>query len=135
MDAEDTTGRVDFDDGTLTFDTEIQIAYKAPGTEVVFEKFFLVTELNGKEIERKDITDDVKSSEEYEKGIATFALSASYEVVEGDDLRTYVVAEDSLGYIHKDLARYWKQSKGAVAEAVYGGESIYDRQGNMVSGF
>lgn len=100
-----------------------------------FETFFLVTELNGKEIERKDITDDVKSAENYLKGIATFKLSDSYEVIEGDDLRIFVVAEDSLGYIHKALARYWKKSNGAEAETVYGGESIYDKHGNMVYGF
>lgn len=52
-----------------------------------------------------------------------------------DSLSVYVVAEDSLGYIHKVLARHWKQSKGAEAEAVYGGEFIYDKQGNMIYGF
>ena len=59
----------------------------------------------------------------------------TYEVVEGEAVSVYVVAEDSFGYIHKTLAHYWKRSGGASAEAVYGGESVYDKQGNMIYGY
>lgn len=37
-------------------------------------------------------------------------------------------------FIHKILARYWKQSNGAEAEAVYGGVNLYDKQGNKIYG-
>jgi hypothetical protein len=46
-----------------------------------------------------------------------------------------VIAEDNLGYIHKTLAHFWIQSEdGAVAEAVFGGEWIYDKDGNLLYG-
>ena len=52
-----------------------------------------------------------------------------------DELRIYVIAEDTLGYIHKTLAHFWIQSEdGAVAEAVFGGELIYDKNGNLLYG-
>ena len=135
--AEDATGRAEYEDGKLSFDTEILIECKATDAEpkVAFETFTLVTELNGKEIESRDITSEVKSSEDYENGLATVGFEKSYDVAEGDSLSVYVVAEDSLGYIHKILARHWKRSNGAEAEAVYGGVSIYDKQGNMIYGF
>ena len=52
-----------------------------------------------------------------------------------DELRVYVIAEDTLGYVHKTLVHLWVQSEpGAVAEAVFGGELIYDKDGNLLYG-
>ena len=54
---------------------------------------------------------------------------------EGDELVIYVIAEDSLGYIHKTRALYWMQKDGTVHEEAFvdkGGE-IYDKKGNLLT--
>ena len=135
--AEDTTGRSSFKDGKLAFDTQtlIEWDYLNNVSKIVFENFAIVTEINGKEVKRVDITEEVKNVEGFAEGIVALEFKDTYEVVEGDAVSVYVVAEDSLGYIHKTLAHYWQRSGGASAEAVYGGESVYDKQGNMIYGY
>ena len=135
--AEDTTGRSSFKDGKLAFDTQtlIEWDYLNNVSKIVFENFAIVTEINGKEVKRVDITEEVKNAEGFAEGIVALEFKDTYEVVEGDAVSVYVVAKDSLGYIHKTLAHYWQRSGGASAEAVYGGESVYDKQGNMIYGF
>ena len=135
--AEDTTGRSSFKDGKLAFDTQtlIEWDYLNNVSKIVFENFAIVTEINGKEVKRVDITEEVKNAEGFAEGIVALEFKDTYEVVEGDAVSVYVVAEDSLGYIHKTLAHYWQRFGGASAEAVYGGESVYDKQGNMIYGY
>ena len=135
--AEDTTGRSSFKEGKLVFDTQtlIEWEYSDNTSQVIFENFAVVTEINGKEVKRVDVTDEVKNADGFAEGIVALEFTDAYEVVEGDAVSVYVVAEDSFGYIHKTLAHYWKRSGGASAEAVYGGESVYDKQGNMIYGF
>lgn len=135
--AEDTTGRSSFKDGKLVFDTQtlIEWQYSDNTSQVIFENFAIVTEINGKEVKRVDVTEKVKNAEGFSEGIVALEFTDTYEVVEGEAVSVYVVAEDSFGYIHKTLAHYWKKFGGAFAEAVYGGESIYDKQGNMIYGF
>lgn len=98
---------------------------------VTFTSFTLIEEINGKEISKQDITDEVrKSGEEYNT-----QYIKSFEVSPEDELKVYVIAEDSLGYIHKTLAYYWIESEnGAQAETVFGGETIFDKDGNMLYG-
>ena len=135
--AEDTTGRSSFKDGKLVFDTQTLIEWDYPNndSQIVFENFAIVTEINGKEVKRVDVTDKVKNAEGFAEGIVALEFTDTYEAVVGDAVSVYVVAEDSFGYIHKTLAHFWKKSGGATAETVYGGESIYDKQGNMIYGF
>ena len=134
---EDTTGRSSFKDGKLVFDTQtlIEWDYSDNASPIIFENFTIVTEINGKEVKRVDVTDKVKNAEGFAEGIVTLEFTDTYEAVVGDAVSVYVVAEDSFGYIHKTLAHFWKKSGGATAETVYGGESIYDKQGNMIYGF
>ena len=135
--AEDTTGRSSFKDGKLVFDTQTLIEWDYPNndSQIVFENFAIVTEINGKEVKRVDVTDKVKNAEGFAEGVVALEFTDTYEAVVGDAVSVYVVAEDSFGYIHKTLAHFWKKSGGATAETVYGGESIYDKQGNMIYGF
>ena len=135
--AEDTTGRSSFKDGKLVFDTQtlIEWDYLNNVSQIAFENFAIVTEINGKEVKRVDVTEEVKSADGFAEGIVALEFKDTYEVVEGDAVSVYVVAEDSFGYIHKTLAHYWKRSGGASAEAVYDGESVYDKQGNMIYGY
>ena len=135
--AEDTTGRSSFKDGKLVFDTQtlIEWDYSDNVSPIIFENFAIVTEINGKEVKRVDVTDKVKNADGFAEGVVALEFTDTYEAVEGDAVSVYVVAEDSFGYIHKTLAHFWKKSGGATAETVYGGESIYDKQGNMIYGF
>lgn len=98
---------------------------------ITFKSFTLIEEVNGKEISKQDITDEVrKSGENYNT-----RYIKSFEVSQGDELKVYVIAEDSLGYIHKTLAHYWIESENsAQAETVFGGETIFDKDGNMLYG-
>lgn len=122
-----------FTDGSLSVDLGFSIESKPAygNAPITFTSFTLIEEVNGKEISRQDITDEVrKSGESYNTRYVK-----NFKVTYGDELKVYVIAEDSLGYIHKTLAHYWLESEdGAQAEAVFGGEMIYDKDGNLLYG-
>ena len=100
---------------------------------VRFEKFVLVTELNGKEINREDITQDVLNYQTYPHGVYfRHDYQMECEAAEGDELGIYLEATDSLGYLHRRLIHHWKQQNGAVAEAVDASEYIYAPDGTPV---
>lgn len=120
-------------DGKLLIESGFTIESKpaSSSSPVTFVSFTLVEEVNGKEVGRKDITADVrKAGESYNT-----RYTETFEMAHSDELRIYVIAEDSLGYIHKTLVHYRvANSDGSVAEAVFGGESIYDQNGNLLYG-
>ena len=119
--------------GQLQVDAGFRIApHPAYGkSPVTFISFTLVEEVNGKEISKQDITDEISKSGE----VYNTQYIKSFEVSHGDELKVYVIAEDSLGYIHKTLVHYWIESEnGAQAETVFGGETIFDKDGNMLYG-
>ena len=100
---------------------------------VRFEKFVLVTELNGKEINREDITQDVLNYQTYPHGVYfRHDYQMECEAAEGDQLGIYLEATDSLGYLHRRLIHHWKQQNGNVAEAVDASEYIYAPDGTPV---
>ena len=102
---------------------------------VTFAKFELVTELNDQQISREDITLDVLNFASYPEGVYfRDEYKQEYEVQEGDSLAIYLEATDSMGYVHRMLVHYWKQRDGAYAETVYGSETIYDSEGNLLYG-
>lgn len=119
--------------GKLQVDAGFSIESKPANSNspITFVSFTLIEEINGEEISRKDITEEVrKSGSSYDTRYIN-----SFEMSQEDELRIYVIAEDTLGYIHKTLAHFWVQSEdGAVAEAVFGGELIYDNDGNLLYG-
>lgn len=119
--------------GKLQVDAGFNIESKpaSNNSPITFVSFTLVEEINGEEISRKDITEEVrKSGNSYDTHYVK-----SFEMSQEDELKIYVIAEDTLGYIHKTLAHFWVQSEdGAVAEAVFGGELIYDKDGNLLYG-
>lgn len=131
------SGKATFTEGEYamngTLDCNFSSVYDTP--DVQFEKFELVTIINGAEVEREDITKAVLSCETYPEGMYFLdGYQKKYEATEGDELIIYVEATDSLGYVHQTMAHYWKESNGATAEAIYGGESIYDGEGNLLYG-
>ena len=119
--------------GKLQVDAGFSIESKpaSNNSPITFVSFTLIEEINGEEVSRSDITEEVrKSGNSYNTRYVK-----SFEMSQEDELKIYVIAEDNLGYIHKTLAHFWIQSEdGAVAEAVFGGEWIYNKDGNLLYG-
>ena len=119
--------------GKLQVDAGFSVESKPANSNspITFVSFTLIEEINGEEVNRTDISDEVqKSGNSYNT-----RYIKSFEMTQEDELKVYVIAEDTLGYIHKTLAHFWIQSEdGAVAEAVFGGELIYDKDGNLLYG-
>ena len=131
----DISGNATFANGKYTLNGHIDINCSpvADTPDVKFEKFVLVTELNGKEINREDITEEVLNYEAYPNGVYWYdEYNMECEAVEGDELGIYLEAADSLGYLHRMLLHHWKVLDGATAEAVDGSEYIYDPNGNQI---
>ena len=131
----DISGQATFAEGKYTLNGHINIncspAVQTP--DVSFESFILVTELNGKEISKEDITSEVLNYEAYPNGVYWYdTYQMECEAVEGDELGIYLEATDSLGYLHRMLLHHWKVSNGATAEAVDGSEYIYDPNGVQI---
>lgn len=131
----DISGDETFENGKYTLNGHLDINC-SPVTDtpdVKFEKFVLVTELNGKEIKREDITEEVLNYESYPHGVYWRSeYNMECEAVEGDELGIFLEATDSLGYLHRMLLHHWKVLDGATAEAVDGSEYIYDPNGNQI---
>ena len=125
-----------YQNGTYTLSGGIDLTF-APGSDVRFEKFVLVTCINGAEQNRMDISEDVLNHELFDHGVYFSdgdLLEKTYAVREGDELRIDLEATDTLGYVHRILVHYWKQQSGMTAEAINAGEIIYDAAGNLVYG-
>ena len=131
----DLSGTGTFGEGkySLTGELDINCSPVEQTPNVSFEKFVLVTELNGKEINREDISQDVLNYQNYPHGVYfRHDYQMECEAVEGDDLSIYLEATDSLGYLHRMLIHHWKEQNGAMAEAVDASESIYDPNGVQI---
>lgn len=131
----DISGTGSFAQGKYSLNAELDI--NCSGTEetpgVRFEEFMLVTELNGEEINREDISADVLGYEGYPHGVYfRHDYYMECEAVEGDELAIYVEAVDSLGYIHRRLLHFWKEQRGALAEAADASEYIFDPNGVQI---
>jgi len=125
-------GQVALSRGKLFYDGKLSIESKPESNEptVTFVSYEIVAELNGNEVSREDITEDIGTDGFYQQN-----YNAVFDADMGDDLKIYIVAVDSLGFIHKEVANHWHESTGgAVAETVYGGEYIYDSEGNLLYG-
>ena len=118
---------------TLTGMLDINCSPVEYTPDVCFEKFVLVTELNGKEINREDISQDVLNYQTYPHGVYfRDDYTMECEAVEGDELSIYLEATDSLGYLHRMLIHHWKEQNGAMAEAVDASEYIYAPDGTPI---
>ena len=131
----DISGTGTFAEGKYTLDASIDINCSPveDTPNVRFEKFELVTELNGKEINREDVSNDVLNYQTYPHGVYfRDHYQMECEAKEGDELAIYLEATDSLGYLHKMLLHHWKEENGAMAEAVDASEYIYDPNGMLI---
>lgn len=131
----DISGNATFAEGkyTLNGHVDINCSPVADTPDVKFESFVLVTELNGKEINREDISQDVLNYQHYPHGVYwrdEYKMECAAK--ESDELGIYLEATDSMGYLHRMLLHHWKVLDGASAEAVDGSEYIYDPNGNQI---
>lgn len=121
-----------YKDGKLTIDSHLSYDVKpsSQDSKITVTKAELVTEKNGKEIDRTDISDMIG------KDSQVGSFNKTYDVKYGDTLSIYAITEDSLGYIHKSLAYHWHQIDENTSEAVTlsdGSEQIYDKNGEMLT--
>ena len=131
----DISGNGTFGEGkyTLSGMLDINCSPVEQTPDVRFETFVLVTELNGKEMHREDISQDVLNFQNYPHGVYfRDDYTMSCEAAEGDELCIYLEATDSLGYLHRRLIHRWKEQNGAMAETVEASEFIYDPNGVQI---
>lgn len=134
-------------DGKLTIDGQFFIGYSLGdvSNKAEFTNYALVTEVNGKEIAKKDITDTIEKYQKrdsIEHGEVNIEFKETYDLSGEKNISfcIYIVAEDSLGYIHKKLAFSWQppDEEGRQAESAmpvgYAGEIILDKEGNILFG-
>jgi len=120
----------DFKNGKIEINSHLEVSAKPTdySGSIAFTKYELITTVNDKEIGREDITSKI------EGGNYDGQFSKTIDAAIGDKIAIYVEAVDSLDYIHKTVAYSWYKSEdGAIAEAMYDGDSIYDKDGNLLS--
>ena len=113
-------------DGILMFDEKPV----AMDSSVTITKIELITVKNEQEIDRKDITSDITNQTYH------VPVNLSYDAQYGDKICVYVLAEDSLGYIHKSLAYFWNDLDENTHNAITVTEDsvqIYDKNGNLLT--
>lgn len=142
------TSRASLTDGKLTVDGDFFVGYNLGDVDkrAKFEKYTLITEVAGKEIAKKDITDIITKHERVdniENGKVNFQFKETYGLSGENSLTIYVVAEDTFGYLHKKIAFNWHhpdidepvpEPAHAVEEAMYVGEIITDKDGKVLFG-
>lgn len=142
------TSRASLTDGKLTVDGDFFVGYNLGDLDkrAKFEKYTLITEVAGKEIAKKDITDIITKHERVdniENGKVNFQFKETYDLSGENSLTIYVVAEDTFGYLHKKIAFSWHhpdidepvpEPAHAIEEAMYVGEVILDKNGKVLFG-
>ncbi|MBR7133665.1 MAG: hypothetical protein IKD04_09065 [Clostridia bacterium] len=132
-----TVGTIDAvsDKNGIAVDGNITVEYKPANnkTAVLMRDYELVTEIDGNVTERRKITGEITTA-----GGVFYDFRETYKISAGKDIRFFVEAVDSLGYRHRVLADFsWIGADGSVSyeqEAIYGGEWIYDKDGNLLYG-
>lgn len=141
------TSQATLADGKLTVDGDFFIGYNLGEVDkrAKFEKYTLITEVAGKEIAKKDITDIITKHERVdniENGKVNIHFKETYDLSGHNDLTIYVVTEDTFGYLHKKIAFSWNhpddeavpEPAHAIEEAMYVGEVILDKNGKVLFG-
>lgn len=117
--------------GSLEINGDVSFDCKpsSPNCNITLKKVELVTELDGKEIARKDLSSR-KAEEHY-----GFKIEETYKLNGGKELAMYVEAEDTAGYIHRTTKYFWLESGDTVGhpteEVTITG--IYDKEGNLLT--
>ena len=96
---------------------------------ITLKKVELVTELDGKEIARRDLTPN-NAKEHFD-----VRIEETYKLDGGKELAMHVDAEDTAGYIHRSTKYFWLESGDTAGhpteEVTING--IYDKEGNLLT--
>ena len=117
--------------GSLAINGNVSVDCKpsSPDCNITLKRVELVTELDGKEIARKDLTSK-KAEEHYD-----VKIEETYKLNGGKELSMYVEAEDTAGYIHRSTKYSWLESGDTAGhpmeEVTING--IYDKEGNLLT--
>lgn len=117
--------------GLLEINGNVTLDYKpsSPDCNINLKKVELVTELDGKEIARKDLSSK-KAEDHYD-----VKIEETYKLDGGKELAMYVEAEDTAGYIHRTTKYFWLESGDTTGhpteEVTING--IYDKEGNLLT--
>ena len=123
----DMSGTTTETNASLTIDGNVSVNYKpsSPEETITLKKIELVTELDGKEIDRKDITSKI---EEYD---CELPIKETYKMKGGKNLVMYVEAVDTAGYIHRTSEYSWSREDGMGRYD----NGIYDKEGNLLASY
>ena len=112
---------------SLTIDGNVSVNYKPSSSDekVTLKKIELITELDGKEIDREDITFEM---EEYH---CDFSIKETYKMKDGMNLVMYVEAVDTAGFIHRTAEYSWSREDGMGRYD----NGIYDKEGNLLAAY
>ncbi len=130
----DMTGTSHFDDGLVRVEAGFSVEnIEKNDSDVKFESFTYIREKNGAVEEKKDITDEVIKAD----GSYHSRFVQTFEAAVGDEIELYVIAKDSLGYIHKCRVSYWYRESDDEEDTPVistGSELIYDKNGVLLFG-
>lgn len=92
-----------------------------------FTSVRLVTEIDGKVTEELDLSPYRTSADAYSKEFS-YQLNKTYDLPKDSTLSIYVLAQDSLGYTHRNDV--FRRTGNNTADLVFDGSTIYDADGN-----
>ncbi len=108
--------------------SSVELDFTVEKAEAEIRSAFVVEELNGKEVAKKDVTAIVTSSDAVKHSEYKFNSA----VKKNDDLKLYIVVTDSLGYTQKSLIFHNKSNENEFLSL--NEDYIYDKDGNMIYG-
>lgn len=113
--------------GSIVIDGDVSVNYKPSSTDdkITLKKFELVTELDGKEIARREITSEIEEQH------CEFSIKETYKMKGGKNLVMYVEAVDTAGFIHRTSEYSWSREDGMGRYD----NGIYDKEGNLLASY
>lgn len=94
-----------------------------------FKSLYLVTTVNGEEVDRYDASAKLKS-DDYDIWID---YSKTLTVKNGDEVEIFVEGEDIYGYIHKSIAESFVVTDDGSEGGFSSEEMIFDKQGKLLT--
>ncbi len=96
---------------------------------VDFKNLYVVTQLNGKEVDRYDASAELEN-ENYDISVE---YSKTLTVKPGDEVTILVEGEDSYGYIHKSISEQFVVTDDGCEGDFSSEEMIYDKTGKLLT--
>lgn len=99
-------------------------------SEYDVQTIMVITEIYGKTVEEKDITDLLPGAG-HTKRMVSVDLSGTYAATENSHISRFVIYDDTAGLTHKILLYYISNNETVFS---IGDESIYDYSGKLLYG-